>query len=180
MTLKEISRPLDRIGRLCQAYADALSGLTETVEEVREMQRRAIRSNLRRIRSQTAAVSAAKGALEEALEESPELFERPRTREMAGIEVGYRKQPGRFDVPDADATIARIRAKHPKLAASLINVKESLDKAAMRKVDAGTLAQVGVTIVDVDDEVVIRVAGGDVDKLVAALLDDVKEEVDAA
>ena len=131
-------------------------------------------------RSQTAAVSAAKATLREALENGRGLFEKPRTRELSGIEVGYRKQPGRVDVPDAGATIARIRAKHPHLAPSLINVRESLDKAAARKVDAKTLAAVGVAIVDVDDEIVIRGAGGDIDKLVAALMDDVREEADDA
>lgn len=171
---------LDDIGKLCQAYADARERLTDTVEEVRDIQRRAIRMKLRSIRAQAASVSAAKAALREALKDAPGLFERPRTRELAGIEVGYRKLPGRVDVPDAGATIARIRAKHPHLAASLINVKESVDKAAARKVDARTLAAVGVTITAVDDEIVIRAAGGDVDKLVAALLDDVRDEADDA
>ncbi len=51
-------------------------------------------------------------------------------------------------------------------------MKETLDRAALRKLTARDLAAIGVKIVEVNDEIVVRAAGDDLDKLVDALMAD--------
>ena len=167
---------LEDISRLCRVYADARNRLAAVVDTVKEEQRRAVRARLRSIRSGTAVVAAAKANLEQALKDGKSLFERPRTRALEEVVVGWRKMPGRVEIPDEDRTIVKME-KNPALA-KLVQVKKIIDKAALRHLDARTLASVGVSLTDTTDVVVIKVAHGDVDKLVEALLDDVGEELD--
>ena len=62
--------------------------------------------------------------------------------------------------------------RFPNRAEGLIRVKETLDRAALRKLPAAELAQIGVTMEKATDEVTIAAASGDLDRVVAALLDD--------
>ena len=110
-------------------------------------------------------------ALRDALADSPELFVKPRTRALEGIKVGFRKLPGRFEMADEGRTIKRIRERMPEREDEFVRVKESVDRAALKKLATGELARIGVTLVETGDEVVIAVAKTDLlDKLVEALL----------
>ncbi len=171
---------LERIGKLCRDYADAREALEETVEEIRDEQRAAVRRRLRGLKARVAAASAARDALRQALAVAPHLFERPRTRAIEGIKVGYRKMPGRIEYADEAKVIARIRARWPAREAELVRVKESLDRGALKRLDGHALATIGASIIDVDDEIVIAAAADDLDKLVDALLEDGTEEREAA
>ena len=102
----------------------------------------------------------------------PDLFVRPRTVAVDGIRFGLRKQPGSVSVGDEAQAISRLRELFPNRAVGLIRVKESLDRAALRKFPAAELAQIGVTMEKATDEVAIAAASGDLDRVVAALLDD--------
>ena len=73
---------------------------------------------------------------------------------------------------DEAQAIKLLRRKFPDRADAMVNVKETLDKKALRKMPAADLARIGVSIDDPVDEVTIAVAESDVDKLVEALLDD--------
>ncbi len=67
------------IAGLCRAYADARERLAETTEQIRALQRQALRTRLRGLRNRAAEVAAARAALREAVECNPQLFKRPRT-----------------------------------------------------------------------------------------------------
>ena len=166
---------MKEITRLCRAYADARDALAEVSGDIKAMRRAAVKSRLRALQNRVVEVSAAKDALRTAIAESPGLFAKPRTRALEGIKVGYRKLPGRIECDEARA-IAMARKKLPERAASLVRVKESLDKPALLKLDSKQLACIGVSVTAVDDEIVIKAANTDLDKLVDALLADVPEE----
>ena len=91
---------------------------------------------------------------------------------MDGIRFGLRKQPGAIALDDEALTIERLRARFPDRAEALIRVKETLDRSALRKLPAGELAQIGVTVEKATDDVVVAAASNDLDRVVAALLDD--------
>lgn len=165
---------LNEITTLCKHYADARDRLAETSEEIKELRRRAIRSRLRSLKTRVAEVSTAKDALRAALETAPELFSKPRTLAIEGIKIGFRKQPGRVECTEV-YTINRIRKLLPDQAPDLIRIKESLNRPALKNLDSKMLAKVGVTVAEVDDEVVIQAASSDLDKLVDALLADGEE-----
>ena len=166
---------MTEITRLCRAYADARDELAEVSEDIRERRRAAVKSRLRALQARVAEVAQAKDTLREAIASAPDLFVSPRTRALEGIRVGYRKQPGRVEC-DEVRVIAAIRKKRPAQAASLVRVKERLNKSALLQLDSKTLAALGVGVSDVDDEIVIKTAGTDLDKLVDALLADSEEE----
>lgn len=169
---------LEEIAALARAYADARRELADKVEQVRAARRKATRPHRRGLSARTADTSGARDELRAAIRANPDLFAKPRTRTLEGVKVGYRKQPGKI-VADETRAIARIRKLFPEREAELVRVKESLDRAAVRKLDARSMAAIGVSIADVDDEIVIATASDDIDRLVEAMLDELETE-DAA
>ena len=166
------------IARLCRAYADARDALAEVSEDIRERRRAAVKARLRALQTRVAAVAEAKDTLREAIADAPELFTKPRTRALDGIKVGYRKLPGRVACDEARA-IAQIRKRLPDQAGNLVRVKETLNRSALLQLDSKTLAGLGVAVTDVDDEIVIKAASTDLDRLVDALLADGETEESA-
>jgi len=166
---------LDEIGKLCRAYADARDDLERITEEVRGERRRAVREKMRALKGAVARVSAARDALKEAIEGAPALFERPRTRAIEGIKVGYRKLPGKIEVADEAAAVERVKKKLPAKADVLIVTKETLNRNALKGLSVKELASIGAALGDDEDEVVIKTASTDLDKLVDALLADGEE-----
>lgn len=163
---------LGEITDLCRNYANAREGLETLTEEIESDRRQAVRRKLRALKNRIAEASAAREALKAALEASPELFAKPRTRAIEGIKIGYRKLPGRFEIADEGRAIRRVRDKMPEREEELIRVKESLDRAALKRLDARELASIGVAVVEADDEIVIAAASTDLDKLIEVLLAD--------
>ena len=163
---------MERISDLCGAYARAREALDAVAEAIRGEQRAAARKRRRSLQSRVAQVSAAREALHAALAAAPQLFDSPRSRSIEGVKVGYRKMPGKIEIADEGRAIARVRERLPDRAAELVRVKESLDRAALRRLDGRQLAAIGVSVVEADDEIVLAVAGSDLDKLVDALMAD--------
>lgn len=166
---------LDEIGKLCRAYADARDDLEQITEAVRGERRRAVREKMRALKGAVARVSAARDALKEAVEGAPALFEKPRTRAMEGIKVGYRKLPGKIEVADEAAAVERVKKKLPGKADVLIVTRETLNRNALKNLSVKELASIGAALGDDEDEVVIKAASTDLDKLVDALLADGEE-----
>ena len=168
---------LDEIATLARAYVSAREALESVAYDIKRERRRVVRRRLRALKARAAEASAAKDALRAAIEAVPALFARPRTRALEGVKVGYRKMPGRFEIEDEARTVERVRVRLPGREDALIRVKEAIDRAALKHLKARELAQIGVALVEPDDEVVIATAPSDLDKLVDALLadDDLEE-----
>lgn len=167
---------MDDIMSLARTYARARDAREDTTDEIVELSRKAVRHRLRALRNRIVDEAAAEDALRSAIETRPDLFTRPRTLAVDGVKFGYRKQTGAIEVGDEAKAIGRLRQKFPDREATLINVKETLDRKALRKLPAADLAKIGVTIDSASDEVFISVAPRDVDKVVQALLEDQKED----
>ncbi|MDD9822523.1 MAG: host-nuclease inhibitor Gam family protein [Gammaproteobacteria bacterium] len=166
---------LEHIAGLCKQLADAREALGTVVTDIRQLQRGAVKDRLRELKKCAANVSSLKDQLYAAITAAPHLFEAPKTRAIDGIKVGYRKMPGAIEGDEA-AALARIRKTLPDLADDLIRTKETLNKTALRKLDAKQLARIGLTLTDVDDEVVLQAASSDLDKLVDTLIEDSQAE----
>ena len=174
-----MDRKLSGIAALCTDYAQARERLAHTTEQIRDLQRQAVRRHLRGLKAAITQVSATQESLREAVEANPQLFVKPRTRSLEGVKVGYRKLPGTIECDQARA-IDRIRKHYPESEAALVRVKESLNRAALKKLDAKMLSALGVSIVEVDDEVVIAAAGDDLEALVKTLLGDLDNDMGQA
>ena len=159
------------ITRLCRQYRDALDEKDALSSEIESAQRRVARQKLRSMVALAARISAAEADLRKAVEDSPNLFKRPRTQTLEGIKVGYRKMPGRIEVGDETRAIELVRRKLPDKADLLINVVESLDKNALKNLGVRELATIGATLGEDTDAVAVGVpkspAGKTLDALIA-------------
>ena len=163
---------IEDIVALARTFAAARATTEAVAEDIKAAQRKAVHGRLRALRNRIAEQAASEEALRTAILARPDLFVSPRTITVDGIRFGLRKQPGAISLADEAQTIERLRARFPARAEALIRVKETLDRAALRKLPAGELAQIGVTIEKATDDVVIAAASSDLDRMVAALLDD--------
>ncbi len=163
---------MEDIVAFARSFAAARATTEALAEDIKALQRKALAGRLRALRNRIAEQSASEDALRTAILARPDLFVSPRTITVDGIRLGLRKQPGAISLDDEALTIERLRARFPDQAEALIRVKETLDRSALRKLPAGELAQIGVTIAKASDEVTIVAAQGDLDRIVAALLDD--------
>ena len=163
---------MEDILALARRFAAARGATEALAEDIKAVQRKALGGRLRALRHRIAEQAASEDALSAAILARPDLFVSPRTIAVDGIRFGLRKQPGTISLADDAQTIRRLRARFPDRAEALIRVRESLDRSALRKLPAGELAQIGVTIANAADEVTIAATPGDLDRVVAALLDD--------
>lgn len=159
---------------LARTYAARGAEADELAARIRAAARKALSPRMRLLQSRLAEKAAAGEALRDAIASRPDLFARPRTQAVDGVKFGLRKQPGAVTVRNEARAIERLRRLLPEHAAACINVKESLDRKALRKLAAGELAQIGVRIDSVADEVTISEPASDCAKLMAALIEDHK------
>lgn len=172
---KPAGDPLQRIGDLCLAYVRCRERRDDVVEQVHEARRKIVRAKMRSLKSVVAHEAAALAELRAAIEENPEVFEKPKTRIIEGVKVGYRKQPGKIEVADTARTIRLIRQKLADRWYQLVVEKQTLDLNAMKKLTVKELASVGATLTDDTDEIVTRAASTDLDKLVDVLMGELEE-----
>ena len=176
----QLSHTMDDIDRLAAEYARRRDLLGETVDKAQAAVDAAKRAHRAALRRRTGAAANARADLLAALEAVPKLFQRPRTRLLNGIKVGWRKRPGRIEIEDEASTIAAIRTKLGDAAAEqLIQVREKVVRGALRALPARDLLRIGAAAVEAVDEPFAQPADSEIDKLVDALLDgaeDVEEE----
>jgi hypothetical protein len=123
-----------------------------------------------------ADANEAQSELATAITMSPECFRDPRTFNVDGIRFGLVTKPGRVEIIDEEATIAAIKSKYAVLADTLIVVKETVNKKALENLTTEQLERIGLARGVADpNAIVIKPTDRAVDKLVKALLEDVKE-----
>ena len=104
----------------------------------------------------------------------------PDAHPARGARSGWRKKPGKLVIADEARTIQLIRLRLPEQATTLLQVKTTVNKAALKKLPAAELASVAASIVAVDDEVVITFPKDTVSKLADALQSDFEADRGAA
>ena len=153
------------------AYAEARRDLKDKVAameaEIAEVRGRHVPA----IKDAAAHEAFVKGGLESAVKAGRDLFERPKTRELHGIRVGFRKLVGKLTIADEARTVAAIRRLMPDQVKTLIKVTEKPVRAALNRLSAAELKRLGVNVGDTTDAVVVEPADGDLDKVVKALLE---------
>jgi len=174
-----MSKPtIDTIERLTKAHAEHRAELAERVAALDEELRAAKARYLRSIRGAVLRAKESRLELHNAIDAARELFERPRSRILHGIRVGLQKGKGKVAYEDADQVVALIKKRLPDQADVLIATEEKPVKSALVNLSADDLMRIGCKIEGTGDEVLIKPADSEVDKLVAALLDDQEESVE--
>ncbi|BET67187.1 hypothetical protein ASA1KI_21050 [Opitutales bacterium ASA1] len=164
--------PLQQIEAQAKVFSKSRDVLAERVQslqmEVENLRRRRIPG----IKSAAYEAGEQKAELERLIAASPELFVKPRTITVHGIRLGLEKGKGAIEFGDEEGVIKRIGKVCPELRDILVKTTEKLVKKALKQLDAATLAKIGCTVQEIDDQVVVRVQGDEIDKLVAKILEE--------
>jgi len=171
-TMKEIEASTKR-------YAEATTVLSGVLAELEERKKKLQREYLPLIKRQVTVARNAKASLSAVIDASPELFVKPRTVTFHGVRVGFQKAKGRIEFDDADQVVKLIRKHFPEQFDVLVKTTERPVKDALAQLAAADLKRLGVTVEADSDEVVIKDASGEIEKLVEALLREEPEEVAA-
>lgn len=164
---------MESIETLAKVFAGARGELADRLNALREEQEAAKRRKLQGIKNSLERVQVSYDDLKGAVEGSPQLFEQPKTRVLHGIRVGWMKQRGKIEIPDADACVAALRkVLGDDEAVPYIKVAETPIRTALANLSGAILKRIGVRVNDDIDAVVIKAADGDLDKMIDALLGD--------
>lgn len=163
---------IDEIEVLTKSYAEKREALGGRLQRLRNRQDKLKRLMIRGIRSALSEFTNAHDALKIAVGDSRSLFEKPKTRVMHGIRVGFMKQKGKTTVEDEASTIALIKKLFPEQAEVLVRSKESVVKDALSQLSAKDLKRLGVSITEDADAVTIKPVDDALDDLIDALISD--------
>ena len=169
---------LIEIEKLTKEFADARGRLAGTVQDLEDKIETLKRQYLPGIKVQVAIAAENKLALKNAIEESKDLFQKPRTIIMHGIKVGLQKGNGKIEW-DKDTTpriVALIEKHFPDLAEVLIKTVKKPQKKALSGLSVADLKKLGLTGEDTGDAVVVEPTDSNIEKLVDKLLKEKDEE----
>jgi hypothetical protein len=151
-------------------YAAVQSGLELRLVEYKTGLTKLYAEHMPKIRYAVRRLAELRPPLVRALEGAKECFEKPRTVELFGLKLGFRKGKGGLDYEDAEGVIALIQKNFPEKLDQLAPQVRMLDASALEELSAAELKKIGVTLEGSGDQVVIKAALSEADKLVAALL----------
>jgi arsenate reductase-like glutaredoxin family protein len=170
---------MKEIERATLAFAEARAALASQIMELNAELEHVKRTRLAVIRRAVAKAADKHAELNVLLTDNPNLFQKPKTRTLHGVKVGYQKQPGAIEIADEADTIDRIKkmfADNKNMLRQLIKTTEKPVKDALSGLSGEKLQKLGVTVTNDVDKVVIKPADSEVDKIVDALLKGATEE----
>lgn len=156
---------------LTKEFSTARDELVDAVEALNDIINEAQRRALPRLKKLVAEVAQKELALKAAIEAAPELFEKPRTVVMHGIQIGLRKGAGGITWDDDDKVVELIEKKLPEeLHDVLINTVKTPIKKALGTLDVADLKKIGCEVESTGDVVVVKPTDSEVTKLVNRLV----------
>ncbi len=169
MTLKEIEKG-------AKAFADARIILRGCVETLEDELLTAKKRYLPTIRKAVEAAKEREAALKAAIEQAPDLFQKPKTLTLFGIRIGFMKQKGKIEWDDDDLVIRLLKKCYPETWETYVKITQKPIRAALETLPASDLKKIGVEATDSGEAVVIKPVDSEVDKLVDALLKENHED----
>ncbi len=171
---------MEQIEYMCEALRAEQDYLAGVVGKLNADLERAKQKHLKEIREAVSQVAAARIELKEYIEANPGLFDKPKTCVLHGIKVGLRKGKGIIEYDDENRVIGYIEKHFIDDFDMLIKVSKKPVKSALAELDAADLRKMGVRVIDTGDEVVIKDTDTDIEKMVAAMIQEKEREaVDA-
>ncbi len=165
------------IETLTREYADSYQQLASDVEVLEAAIRTIKKKSLPGIKRAAEKAAVAKEELKAAIEGAPALFEKPRTHLFHGVKVGLIKAKGTIEWGDADRVRALIERHMPDKLDVLCKVTYRPLKDAIAQLPAADIKRIGCTVVETGDQVLVKVADSDIERMVDALF---KDEANAA
>jgi len=163
---------LSEIERLAKQLADARQNLKEGLDELDSEMAAIKKKFLPALRRAVEKAAQRHEALRGAIEEAPELFQKPKTVVFHGIRLGYMKSKGEIIWDDESQVIKLIKKHFPDDYEAYIKVTEKVFKTSVAAMSVSDLKKIGVTVIETGDEVFIKPTDSEIDKLINALLKD--------
>jgi hypothetical protein len=171
---------LSDIEKLTKDYADALNTLSARKTDFEEESDLVLKKHVRLLKYAGDTIEEKKAKLKAAIEANPQLFEKPKTVVLHGIQVGFRKGKGGLDWDNDEQVIKLIRKNLPEQFDILVKTEESPVKSALNQLETATLKKLGIIVKETGDEVVIKGATSDVEKWLAAFRKDRAQQLEEA
>jgi hypothetical protein len=168
---------MNEIETLTKNFSDARKTLSDRVQGYEDEKQVVLRTHLRGIKQAVKVAAEKQSLLKAALEESPELFTKPRSVIFHGVKIGYQKGKGEIVIENPEQTIKLIKRNFPDEWTLYIEVKEKPMPSTLKNLSVADLKKIGVTVIETGDQIVIKTTDSEIDKLVNALLKD--EEMEA-
>jgi hypothetical protein len=166
---------LNDIDKLTKAYSDTredlgarVANLEEELEAIRKKYMPGIKRCINTAADQSSRIRAA-------VEESRELFGRPKTIVLHGIKVGFQKGKGKLEWEDDEIVVRLIERHFPDQAEVLIKTVKKPRKDGLNSLTVQELKRIRVTAEETGEMIVVRPVDTDVDKIVKALLKEQDE-----
>lgn len=164
---------MHNIENLARLYFEQYSELANRMRELQDQIDEVKRMHLPGIKAGIATVASARSDLKNAIAQNPQLFVKPRTTVFYGLKVGLQNSKGKVVYNKATLVCRRIRRLFKKAAAErLIETTEKPVADEVRKLPPADLKRLGVSIEGAGDQVLIKHAGSDIDKMIEALFKD--------
>lgn len=164
------------IEEMTKEYAAAREKLADTVRTLTANVEKVKRQYMPVIKRQLGVAAARKLDLKNVLEDSKDLFVKPRTVIFHGIKVGFQKGKGKIEW-DSDEQVLRLIEKYfPDMADVLIRTRKKPVKKALAALSVAELKRLGIAVEDTGDTVVIEATDSEIEKLVETLLKEKDEE----
>lgn len=181
MAVRETPPEITAIDPLARQYADAQLDLDRLTNELKVEIDAAVRRQWRELKQAITRAAERYEALYGAVTEARGAFEKPKTRILHGVRVGYRKAHDIVEVFDADRSCALIKKALPDQQDVLISITERPVMDAIEQLTDDELKRIGCRRVPGKDEPVVKFADTDLDRVVAALMKGAieKAEVEA-
>ena len=161
---------MTEIEALAKVYADKCQELTTLVNELEAARAALMTQHGPRLRNLLAVKAGIEQQLRQDVDKARQLFSKPRTVVLHGIQVGLEKGKGKVTFSNPEKVVELIDKKLPELAGQLVITERKPSKTALAKLTVQQLKLLGATVEAAGDRVVVRAVGTDVDKLVLALL----------
>jgi hypothetical protein len=163
---------MQEIEQRAKVFAAARTELADRIESLRDEQEAIKRRRLQGILNSLVRFTSAHDELRNALGDSREQFDKPKTRILHGVRVGWMKQKGKLKVDDPERVVKLIRRHFSEHADTLIKTTERPVASALGNLSAAELKRLGVSVADDTDAIVIKPVDAAVDKLIDALIND--------
>jgi hypothetical protein len=164
----------------CMAYRAGLNLLDDSMLKLNAAIAEARNQHMPSLRSRVNALGSVRISLVDLIDSRRPLFDKPKTRIFSDIKVGLRKQPGRIGISDKDKTIELIKKHCPERLDELAPATRQLSKEALEKLPADLLKKLSVEVTADQEKVIIEPQDSDVEKAVAALLQESQTDLKAA
>ena len=171
MTLTEIEKQVKEFADDRKTLRDRVDVLEEGMLALKKRYLPGIRAAVERAKESQSILSAA-------IDQSRDLFVKPRTLTLFGIKFGIEKQKGKLEWGDKSSVVKLIKKYFSDSWETYIKVKEDPMKKTLATLPSADLKKLGIQVTETDDAVLIKPADSEVDKLVDALLNEEKEVQD--